>query len=102
LYHARLPAAFRVTTYSREATAIERIFFANLVRRLVARRLELGMTQEDLDYALGVSEGLVAKWESFARFPGAFMFVCWSNRLGLELTVQPEIPAIETRQKAAA
>jgi transcriptional regulator with XRE-family HTH domain len=77
-----------VSSYSRVPSAIEKIFYGRLVARLQARRVAIGMTQEELDQELGVSEGQVAKWESFARLPGAFMLVCWSNRLGVILSTE--------------
>lgn len=80
----------RVSSYSRVPTDIEKIFYGRLVTRLSQRRVEIGMTQEELDQELGVSEGQVAKWESFARLPGAFMLVCWSNRLGIVLSTDLE------------
>lgn len=93
------PITARVTSYSRPASDIERIFYSNLIRRLAARRKALGMTMEELDHELGVSEGQVAKWESFVRLPGAFMFMCWSNRLGLIVNV--ETGALDQQKEAA-
>jgi transcriptional regulator with XRE-family HTH domain len=75
----------RVSSYSRAPTNIERSFYAQLVDTLIARREELRLTQEDLDRMLGVSDGGVAKWESFTRLPGAFMFVCWCQALEVNL-----------------
>lgn len=100
MLHTQLPAEFRVTSYSRVPTAIERIFYGGIIRNLAHRRSTLGLTQEELDQELGVSDGQVAKWESFARLPGAFMFVCWCNRLGLTLQLDAHAP-IEPQQKAA-
>jgi transcriptional regulator with XRE-family HTH domain len=89
--------AYRVTSYSRVPSPIEQIFYRGVISRLAQRRQQCGLTQEELDQQLGVSEGQVAKWESFARLPGAFMFVCWSNALGLILNIEAEAP----EQKAA-
>jgi len=77
----------RVTTYSRPPSPIERIFYGQIVTRLAEIRRAKGLTQEELDQALNVTEGQVAKWESFARLPGAFMMVCWSNALGVTLSL---------------
>lgn len=76
----------RVSSYSRAATSTERTFYGALIAALVARRHELRMTQEDLDFKLQVSEGQVAKWETFSRLPGAFMMVCWSQALDVSLS----------------
>lgn len=43
------------------------------------------MTQLELDDRLGVTDGQVAKWESFARLPGAFMLACWCHALDVIL-----------------
>jgi hypothetical protein len=93
------PITARVTSYSRPASDIERIFYSSLIHRLKARRVMLGLTMEELDHELGVSEGQVAKWESFVRLPGAFMFMCWSNRLGLIINV--ETGQIDQQREAA-
>lgn len=85
----------RYQPHSRPVSSIERCFYGELVAELARRRVAIGLTQEQLDQQLGVSEGQIAKWESFARLPGAFMFVCWSNALGVTLTtaVQPQSKA---------
>lgn len=75
----------RVSSYSRAPSDIERSYYGKLVARLAQRRNELQWTQEFLDHKLGVTEGLVAKWESFTRLPGAFMLMCWCNALHLSL-----------------
>jgi transcriptional regulator with XRE-family HTH domain len=80
----------RVTSYSRAATELERMFYGRLVRELAARRHARDMTQEQLDQVLGVSDGQVAKWEAFDRLPGAFTLMCWCNALDLRLaTFEP-------------
>jgi transcriptional regulator with XRE-family HTH domain len=79
-----------VSAYSRTPSDIERDFYATLIAGLVARRIELGLTQEQLDHKLGLADGQTAKWEAFQRVPGAFMLMCWSQRLGLSLTAISE------------
>ena len=88
MIHNRPFNGLRVTAYSREATETERSFYGHIVQRLAKRRVELGLTQEELDTQLGVSEGQVAKWESFQRLPGPFLFVCWALELGVSLSVE--------------
>lgn len=75
----------RVTSYSRPASAIERSYYGQLISAFRDKRKTLGLTQEQLDQRLNLAEGQIAKWESFARLPGAFMLVCWGNALGLSI-----------------
>lgn len=65
----------------------ERRFYADLIRALAVRRRALGISQQQLDRILGVSDHQVAAWESFKRLPGAFMMMCWANALGTRLVV---------------
>jgi hypothetical protein len=80
----------KVPSYSRAPSELEKIFYQRFVRRLVERRHQLHLTQEELDHIIGVSEGQVARWETFVRLPGAFMMTCWSNALGLIISLEPE------------
>ena len=77
----------RVSTVSRDTTPSERTFYGALIAELAQARRRLSMTQEQLDHVLGVSPGMVAKWESFARMPGGFMLACWCNALDVDLTI---------------
>jgi transcriptional regulator with XRE-family HTH domain len=74
--------------HTREPTDLERTFYAGLVRQLVAARDLRGWSQEDLDQRLGVTDGQVAKWESFRRLPGAFMLMCWAVALGVSVAIE--------------
>lgn len=74
-----------MSAYSRTPSAIEQDYYRQLVMMFARRRETLGLTQEDLDSRLGLSDGQVAKWEALQRVPGAFMLMCWSNALGLSL-----------------
>lgn len=76
----------RVSSYSRAPTEVERWHYAAMIEQLSDRRQLMQLTQLQLDDMLGVADGLVAKWESFQRLPGAFMLVCWSSALGLSLS----------------
>lgn len=75
----------RVSGYSRVPSDIEKLFYGQLVKALVDRRVLLGYTQEQLDARIGATEGQVAKWEGFFRLPGAFMLVCWANALDMTI-----------------
>ncbi len=74
--------------HTREPSNLERTFYAGLVKQLVAARNTAKMSQEDLDQRLGVTDGQVAKWESFRRLPGAFMLCCWAQAFGLSLSAE--------------
>ncbi|MEE9361977.1 MAG: hypothetical protein V3U92_05205 [Cellulophaga sp.] len=48
---------------------------------MVKRRIELGITQEDVNYALNVADRLVSKWECGIRTPASFSLYCWADVL---------------------
>lgn len=61
--------------------------YVDLVRQLRALRLRKQMSQNDLDHAIGVTDGVVAKWESGARRPRSFLLCCWITALGGRMNV---------------
>jgi len=61
----------------------EHRFYAELIDSFRARRKALGMSQETLCHKLGVSHGVVQKWETGAKLPGAFFLMCWAQCLGM-------------------
>jgi ribosome-binding protein aMBF1 (putative translation factor) len=73
-----------------KASPSELVFYDELIDRLIQRRKDLELSQADLDQMIGVSESMVAKWESKARLPGAFFFMCWAKALGVRLIVEEE------------
>lgn len=73
-----------------KASPSELVFYDELIDQLIAKRKERDLSQSDLDEMIGVSESMVAKWESKARLPGAFFFMCWAKALGVRLIVQEE------------
>jgi ribosome-binding protein aMBF1 (putative translation factor) len=87
-----VPPLQKIVAYPRGhvPTDEERRFYASFIEQLRVRRRALGISQEELDRRLGVSDHQVAKWESFARLPGAFMMMCWANALGVVITIQRE------------
>ncbi len=74
-----------VSSFSRTPSNFERKYYEDFIRRMVMRRIELGITQEQLGDRLGVASGLVAKWECVDRLPSLFMLICWAGSLGLVL-----------------
>lgn len=66
-------------------TATEKLCYQALILGFIRRRIAKGWTQEQLDVLLGVTDGQVAKWETFMRLPGAFMLSCWASALDLQM-----------------
>jgi transcriptional regulator with XRE-family HTH domain len=75
---------------SRQLSSEERNYYQRLIEQLVRLRKAKGLSQEALDDRLGVSDGMVAKWETAARLPGAFFLMCWCKALGVQLSVYEE------------
>lgn len=80
----------RPVVQSRSLSIEERSHYSDLIDQLVAHRKRSGMSQAAMDHRLGVSEGMVAKWETATRLPGAFFLMCWCKALGVRLTVEPD------------
>ena len=70
----------------------EQQFTSDLIKQFQRRRYHLGLTQHAMDSILGVSPGVVAKWEIGNRKPTLFNAYCWAEALGcsLRLEVQDE------------
>ncbi|KAB8155082.1 helix-turn-helix domain-containing protein [Kordia sp. TARA_039_SRF] len=60
-------------------------FLKGIVSQLVARRKELGLTQDDVNDLLGVADRLVSKWECGSRTPTSFNLHCWAEALKSDL-----------------
>jgi len=56
-------------------------FLKELIGSLAKRRYDLRITQEDLNFKLGMSDCLVNKWEAGHRSPNAFHLFCWADAL---------------------
>jgi transcriptional regulator with XRE-family HTH domain len=80
----------RPAMVSRQLSNEERRHYSSLIEDLAQRRKQLRLSQEALDHKLGVSHGMVAKWETLARLPGAFFLMCWCKALNVTLTVAHE------------
>lgn len=80
----------RPAMVSRELSSEEQKHYSQLIENLAQRRKQLRLSQEALDHRLGVSEGMVAKWETLARLPGAFFLMCWCKALNVQLTIAHE------------
>ena len=62
-------------------------FLKDVVLLLIARRLELGITQDELNHMLGVADRLVSKWECGIRTPTSFHLYCWADALESLITI---------------
>ena len=62
-------------------------FLQNLISQFIHRRKALGLTQDDVEYQIGVADGSVSKWECGYRTPTAFNLFCWAEVLQSELTI---------------
>ncbi|NVJ45610.1 MAG: helix-turn-helix transcriptional regulator [Cytophagia bacterium] len=71
-------------TYSRK---LRNDYLSKVVNQLIDIRLSKGVTLEELNYRLGVSDYLVAKWESGHKSPSTFMLYCWAKALSAEIVI---------------
>ena len=62
-------------------------FLKDVVVLLVKRRLQLGITQDELNHVLGVADRLVSKWECGVRTPSSFHLYCWADALESRMTI---------------
>lgn len=62
-------------------------FLKEVVALLVQRRLQLGITQDELNHMLGVADRLVSKWECGVRTPSSFHLYCWADALESQMTI---------------
>lgn len=65
-------------------------FLGDVVRQLIKRRKNLGITQDQLNHVLGVADRLVSHWECGVRSPTAFHLYCWADALKSELIIIPK------------
>ena len=56
-----------------------------MIEQLVRRRKRLSISQEELSMRVGVTQSMVAKWETLIRIPSAFYLMCWCNALGVKI-----------------
>lgn len=62
-------------------------FLKEVVSQLVALRKKRRLTQEELNYRLGIAERLVSKWECGIRTPTSFNLYCWADALDGKLMI---------------
>lgn len=54
------------------------IVYAALIAAFIRRRVELGLTQADIDHRAGFTEACTAKYENGDRRPSAFALCLWA------------------------
>jgi Helix-turn-helix len=64
------------------------LFYRPIIEKLVARRHELGISQNELDMRIGVAFGHVGKWECGMRSPAPHSLMLWCQALGLEIELK--------------
>jgi transcriptional regulator with XRE-family HTH domain len=64
------------------------LFEQKLIKKLASRRKSLNVSQFALDDAIGVTSGLVAKWECGNRRPTLWNAWCWAQALGCEIRLE--------------
>lgn len=62
-------------------------FLQDVVKQLVQRRIQLKLTQEELNSRLGVADRLVNKWECGLRTPSGFNLYWWADALDCHLII---------------
>ncbi len=62
-------------------------FLEDIVKLLIKRRLQLRMTQDELNHKLGVADRLVSKWKCGMRTPTSFHLYCWADALKSMMTI---------------
>lgn len=63
--------------------------YADLARQLVERRHALGLSQDDVAVAAGLSDGHLNKLEASARRAELPTLILWAGALGLRLSLEP-------------
>ena len=71
-------------------------FLEELIRSLAKRRYDLRMTQEELNYKLGMSDCMLNKWEAGHRSPTAFHLYCWADALHGKIIFQANYDPAES------
>jgi len=62
-------------------------FLSDLISQFIARRIELGLRQEEVDTLMGNTDRLVSKWECGLRTPTSFNLYCWAEALNSKLEI---------------
>ncbi len=58
-----------------------------IISQLVARRKQLGLTQDEVNAQLNVADRLVSKWECGIKSPSLFLLQCWAEVLDCSIKI---------------
>lgn len=75
----------------RLATQRSTPLYDRLIEQLVHLRKQRGMTQWDVNAAIGCTDSLVAKWETGMKYPTFRHMLLWCHVLDVELTLKEKI-----------
>ena len=64
--------------------------YNDLVAKLKLMREQQRLSQKALDHIIGVTDGVVSKWETHSRRPTSHLLSCWVTALGGKLTIDDE------------
>lgn len=67
--------------YDKQKNKVRSDFLQDVINPMVERRYQLRLTQEDVNFKIGVADRLVSKWECGTRTPNAFNLICWAEVL---------------------
>ncbi len=110
-YHARGVCRPNPTTVFRVQRAIREMksgrnwkdhWQQDLKNQFVRLRKDRGLTQNEVEDLLGVTDALVGKYEALMRTPNAFMLCCWGDVLGGSLRLVPDelLPEVDALLEA--
>lgn len=60
-----------------------------IIKELRKRRIDMGLSQSDVDQMLGTADRLCGKWEAGVRTPTSYSLALWAQGLGCKLTAIP-------------
>jgi len=63
-------------------------FHNQVIPQFVSLRKKRNISQLEMDEILGVAKGLVSKWVCGIRKPSGWLFCCWAEALGAEITLR--------------
>ncbi len=64
--------------------------FTDVVQQLRGLREKKQLSQRALDHIIGVTDGVVGKWEADTRRPSSYLLSCWAQALGARITLEEE------------
>lgn len=87
-----------INGYSRAAFA----GYQQMVEELISRRRNLGLSQDDLNAASGMTEGYINKLESYAKIAAPPTLQLWADSLGVTFTIRNTTLPPATRRAVEA